>query len=308
MDDSHHRIDFGVMDSGAFLGLSAELSQIDRAQVIVVPIPFEATVSYEGGTADGPDAILKASCQVEFYDREFDCEPANDYGIHTVPALSLDEDPLLEIENRVAELSATGKLIVGLGGEHTLSGGFGRGLVRGLGKKLTVVQIDAHSDLRDQYEDTPLSHACVARRLLESAEIVQILQLGIRSVCTEEVQFARANPDRVRVWYSEEVHANQWREELIRRLSGEYVYLTIDVDGLDPAIIAATGTPEPDGLGWSETLDILRTVAQHSTIVGIDCVELAPREGFHSADFATAKLLYKAINYAMLYSRNKHGQ
>jgi agmatinase len=126
-----------------------------------------------------------------------------------------------------------------------------------------------------------------------------VLQLGIRSVCSEEVEFTRANPDRVRVWYAEAVHANGWRDELVARLQGKRVYLTIDVDGLDPAIVPATGTPEPDGLTWRETLDILRTVAQTAQIVGIDCVELAPSPGQHAADFAVAKLLYKTICYAM---------
>jgi agmatinase len=164
---------------------------------------------------------------------------------------------------------------------------------------LTVVQIDAHSDLREEYENTPYSHACVTRRLLEEDGIEQVLQLGIRSVCSEEVAFARAEPERVRVWYAEQVHDSQWREELIARLVGKRVYLTIDVDGLDPAIVPATGTPEPDGLTWVETLDILRTVAQTAQIVGIDCVELAPYPGHHAADFAVAKLLYKVITYAM---------
>ena len=163
----------------------------------------------------------------------------------------------------------------------------------------TVVQIDAHSDLRDEYEDSPYSHACIARRLLDDPAIEQVLQLGIRSVCTEEVTFARANPERVRVWYSENVHAGYWQEELRERLAGRQVYLTIDVDGLDPAIVPATGTPEPDGLTWRETLDILRIVAQEATIVGLDCVELAPIAGHHASDFAVAKLVYKAITYAV---------
>jgi len=194
-------------------------------------------------------------------------------------------------------------LVVGLGGEHTISVGFGRGLLQAVGGPLSVVQIDAHSDLRDSYEDSPYSHACIARRLLEESGIEQVLQLGIRSVSTEEVDFTRSQPERVRVWYSEAVHAGAWRKELVTRLKGKRVYLTIDVDGLDPAIVSATGTPEPDGLTWTETLDILRTVAQTAQIVGIDCVELAPVSGQHAADFAVAKLLYKTICYAMVLNR-----
>ncbi|CAN5438768.1 agmatinase [soil metagenome] len=291
-----------------FLGLPESASTLEQASILVLPIPFEATVSYGHGTANGPAAIIEASKQVELYDREFDRELAFDYGIHTLPALQLPDDPEAAINliaDAVNKAARTGKLVIGLGGEHTMSVGFGRGLLQALGGPLSVVQIDAHSDLRHEYEETPYSHACIARRLLEEPAIEQVLQLGIRSVCMEEVAFTRANPERVRVWYAEEVHDSQWRDELVNRLQGKRVYLTIDVDGLDPAIIPATGTPEPDGLTWRETLDILRTVAQTAQIVGIDCVELAPAPSQHMADFAVAKLLYKAICYTMEFSR-KH--
>jgi agmatinase len=273
--------------------------------VLVLPIPFEATVSYGGGTQHGPDAIIEASQQVELYDREFDREPGVEYGVHTLPALHLSDDPeeaVAQIADAAAAAAASGKLVVGLGGEHTISAGFGRGLLQALGGPITVVQIDAHSDLRDTYEGTPYSHACIARRLLELDGIEQVLQLGIRSVCTEEVQFVRQHPQRARVWYAEQVHDGSWHEEFAARVRGHRVYLTIDVDGLDPAIVPATGTPEPDGLTWAETLHILRTLAANATIVGIDCVELAPQESLHAADFAVAKLIYKTISYARGYT------
>jgi agmatinase len=288
-----------------FLGLPEEYSSFERAAVLVLPIPFEATVSYGGGTQAGPAAIIEASQQVELYDREFDREPGLEYGVHTLPALDLADDPAAAVEEITAAVAAaagSGKLLVGLGGEHTISAGFGCGLLQALGGPLTVVQIDAHSDLRDSYEGTPYSHACVARRLLEMDGVEQVLQLGIRSVCTEEVQFVRQNPQRARAWYAEQVHEGLWLAEFVQRVRGRRVYLTIDVDGLDPAIVPATGTPEPDGLTWTETLFILRTLAANATVVGIDCVELAPREGQHAADFAVAKLLYKAISYARGYT------
>ena len=289
-----------------FLGLAPEHTDPERAGVLVLPIPFEATVSYGGGTANGPEAIIVASQQVELYDREFDAEVALTYGVHTLPALDMPEDSLAAV-NMIAAATAkaatTGKLVVGLGGEHTVSVGFGRGLQQALGGPLTLVQIDAHADLRDEYEGSPYSHACIARRLVEEGTVEQVLQLGIRSVCTEEVEFARQNPERVRIWYAEEVHAGDWRAELVQRLAGKRVFLTIDVDGLDPAIVPATGTPEPDGLSWVETLDIVRLVCQSSRIIGIDCVELAPYPGQHAADFAVAKLLYKTISYAMRFGR-----
>lgn len=285
-----------------FLGLPSPHSDRARAQVLVLLIPLEATVSYGGGTGHGPAAIVAASQQVELYDREFDREPALDYGVHTLPALALPDDLPAAVDTITAAVhaaAATGKLVVGLGGEHTISVGFGRGILAALGGPLTVVQIDAHADLRDEYEDSPYSHACVARRLLEAPGIEQVLQLGIRSVCSEEVAFARAHPGRVRIWYAEEVHAGNWQAELNARLAGRRVYLTIDVDGLDPAIVPATGTPEPDGLTWPETLAIIRTVAHAAQIVALDCVELAPAAGLHAADFAVAKLLYKTITYAL---------
>lgn len=292
---------------GNFLGLSDEHASFADAQVLVLPIPFEATVSYGGGTAQGPAAIIAASQQVELYDREWDREPAAGYGVHTLPALDLPDDPASAVEviaAAVAQAASSGKLVVGLGGEHTISAGVGRGLLQALGGPVTVVQIDAHSDLRDSYEGSPWSHACVARRLLEEPDVEQLLQFGIRSVCAEEVAVARSEPVRVRVWYSEEVRANSWRRELCDRVRGRRVYLTIDVDGLDPAIIPATGTPEPDGLTWGETLDIVRTISRCAQIIGLDCVELAPAPGQHAADFATAKLLYKVISYAVESARN----
>ena len=286
-----------------FLGLPEPFDGFDRAGVLILPMPFEATVSYGHGTASGPAAILAASQQVELYDREFDGEPALAYGVHTLSPLRLPTDPaqaVAAIAAAVATASATGKLVVGLGGEHTVSLGFGRGLLHGLGAPITVVQIDAHSDLRDRYDGTPYSHACVARRLLEEPGIEQILQVGVRSVDAEEVAFTRQHPQQVRTWYVEDIQAGHWREEFAARIQDRRVFITIDVDGLDPAIIPSTGTPEPDGLSWGQTLDVLRTVSGHATVMGIDCVELAPVAGHHVADFAAAKLLYKAITYACL--------
>ncbi len=286
-----------------FLGLDEPHSTFARAGALVLPLPLEATVSYGGGTAGGPAAIIAASQQVELYDREHDREPALDYGVHTLDPVALDgADPAAavdEIAATVARAASSGKLVVALGGEHTVSAGVSRGLLDALGGPVSVVQIDAHSDLRDTYEDSRFSHACVARRMLDDERIEQVLQLGVRSVDLEEVAFARAHPGRVGVWYAEDVHARRWLADFAERVDGRRVHLTIDVDGLDPAVVPATGTPEPDGLTWVETLDIIRTTARSATIIGIDCVELAPRPGLHAADFAVAKLVYKAMTYAL---------
>ena len=298
------REDQPIMPGGDFLGLGAEHSGFERARVVVLPVPLEATVSWGGGTAGGPAAIVAASQQVELYDREHGTEPALDYGVHTLDALQLaqlaPEAAVERIAAAVAGVARSGKLVVALGGEHTISAGVSRGLLDALGGPLTVVQIDAHSDLRDSYEDSPYSHACVARRMLDDARVEQVLQLGVRSVDVEEVAFARAQPERVHVWYAEAIHEDRWREEFERRVAGRRVHLTIDVDGLDPGIVPATGTPEPGGLSWAQTLDIIRTTARAATaIVGIDCVELAPQPGLHAADFAVAKLVYKTMTYAL---------
>lgn len=285
-----------------FLALEGPAATFEAARVLILPIPLEATVSWGAGTTEGPRAIIAASQQIELYDREHDRECALAYGIHTLPALDPSDDPAVavaEIAAAVAESAATGRLVVALGGEHTISAGVNHGLLEALGGPLTVVQLDAHSDLRASYEGTPFSHACVARRILEDPRVEQVLQLGVRSVDAEEVAFARASDGRVRTWYAEAIHDGGWREEFVARVRGRRVHLTIDVDGLDPAIVPATGTPEPDGLSWSEALEIVATTGAEGSIIGIDCVELAPQPGLRHADFAVAKLLYKTITYAL---------
>jgi agmatinase len=290
------------VSAAGFLGLEEPHCSRDGARVHVLPLPLEATVTYGGGTAGGPAAIIAASAQVELYDREHDAEPALRYGVHTLDAPELGDDPeaaVGAIAAAVARVAAGGRLVVALGGEHTISAGVSRGLLDAVGGPLSVVQIDAHCDLRDAYDGTRFSHACVARRMLDDPRVEQVLQLGVRSVDAEEVAFARRSRERVRIWYAEQIHAGGWQAELRARLAGRRVHLTIDVDGLDPAVVPATGTPEPDGLSWAQALEIVRTTAQSATIVGVDCTELAPRAGMHAADFAVAKLLYKTITYAI---------
>jgi agmatinase len=283
-----------------FLGLPPEDSAYEAAGALVLPIPYEGTVSYGRGTAGGPAAILRASTQVELYDREFGGEPVFDYGVYTLPYLAPNlsgpEATVNAIEAAVAEYAATGKLVVGLGGEHTVSVGFGRGLHQALGD-FTIVQIDAHADLRADYEGTPFSHACIARRL---NVIAPIIQFGIRSISQEEADYIEANRDRVTVHFADDIHAgSDHLTQLAQAVQGKNVYLTLDVDGLDPSLIPATGTPEPDGLTWRQTLDIVRTVTQNARVIGFDVVELAPSPTSHSSDFITAKLVYKILNLVM---------
>jgi len=299
----------GEVDSG-FLGLPEEARRPAASRVHVLPVPLERTVSYGAGTAAGPAAIIEASRQVELFDRALGGEPALAYGIHTLPPIPVErgtvEEILARVQAAVAGIAAAGKLPVVLGGEHTVTIGPVRALAaaRGgaRGTPLAVVQVDAHADLRGEYQGSPYSHACVMRRLVEETGC-ELTQVGIRSLCAEEDAFIKGQPGRVRTFFAEEIHADPaggWLGELAARLAGRSVYLTIDVDGLDPSVVPATGTPEPGGLSWQQATALLETVAAAAgRIVGIDCVELAPSPGLHAADFAVAKLLYRAISLAV---------
>ena len=284
-----------------FLGLAEDPGLAGPARCRILPIPYEATVSYESGTSDGPRAILRASTQVEFYDREFGCDPCAHYGIETLDAIpSAGDGPRTFVDRLAQEVAARfdpDRLFVGLGGEHTVTAGLVRGTARALERPLTLVQIDAHADLRNEYESNPWSHACVTRRLLEEG-IDRVVQLGVRSLCSEEAILIDEDP-RIHVHWAEDIStdsAGGSLEDLRAQVEGREVYLTIDVDGLDPSVIPATGTPEPNGLSWQQVVDIVRVTTRHASVVGMDIVELAPRAGLHHADFAAAKLTYHAMN------------
>jgi agmatinase len=269
---------------------------------------MEATVSYGGGTARGPRAILEASFQLELYDREFDCEPGVLYGVHTLDQMVLDADPAQAMEaitRRVEEVYSPHALLGVLGGEHSLTYGVVAGLLARIEGPLTVVQIDAHADLRDTYEGSPYSHACVCRRLLELDRVEKLLQIGIRSVCTEEAEVIRSEP-RLRTWFTEEVFEGDFEDQLRRQVRGKNLYLTVDVDGFDPSLIPATGTPEPDGLSFRQGERIFKILAQEARLVAFDCVELAPIAGHHSSDFVVAKLVYRLMNTFLKDVINKH--
>ncbi|MDR3212154.1 MAG: arginase family protein, partial [Planctomycetota bacterium] len=228
---------------GAFLGLDSPYSDLARARVVVVPLPYEATVSYAGGTAAGPEAILAASRQVELYDRDFADEPALAYGVHTLPPLSFPPGlPPATVQERVTQAAAAvakEHFPLALGGEHSLSPGVFAGLCQARpGVMFDIVHLDAHADLRDSYDATPYSHACAARRLLENPACRFLWQLGIRSLASEEAAYIRERPDRIRTWFIEELRSGTtWREELHRGIQGRPVFLTFDVDCLDPAVV-----------------------------------------------------------------------
>ncbi len=290
-----------------FLGLPEEISSPQHARGWLLPIPYESTTSYGAGTREGPSAILSASRQVELYDHEFQGEPALAYGIHTTPALNLvhrsPEAMVANVAEAVAELltgSPRPEVLGILGGEHTLSAGVARGLAKIMDPaSLVAVQIDAHADLREEYEGSPFSHACAARRILD---VCPVFQIGIRNLSLGEAEFLKKNR-RVRTVFSEESSEPRGRflEDLARFVKGKTVFFTIDLDGLDPAIMPAVGTPEPGGISWQRLLEVARVVCRQSRKVAVfDIVELAPLPGFRAPDFLSAKLVYKLFSYILL--------
>jgi agmatinase len=292
-----------------FLGLDDAHSTYEHSGALILPIPYEGTVSYGQGTREGPRAIIHASQQVELYDRELDDEPALTYGIHTLPFLAPvvggPADMVAAIaacaeEHLQHSTAARSRLLVGLGGEHTVSAGIAQA-VHAVYGDFVLVQIDAHSDLRESYEGSSYSHASVSKRIFDLG--ATIAQFGIRSICREEIDLIRGERDRLRVCFAEDVHVGGHLAPLAELVRGRNVFLTIDLDGLDPALVAATGTPEPGGLTWAQTIDIVRTVAEAGNVVAADCVELAPIPGQHASDFLAAKLVYKVIS--LILSRRR---
>ena len=280
-----------------FGGLPDEHSQYATSRAVIFPVPLERTTSYEHGTRNGPAAILAASRNMELYDEELELEPYKEIGIHTLPAIDTADGTLDEVITEIftAQLGLLedDKFTVALGGEHSLT----PPLVSATAKKfknLSVLQIDAHADLRDEYQGNPASHACAMRRVVEVCPAVQV---GIRSLSVEEAQ---AIPHlRTSMYWAKDIARaplKSWIAKVLADLSPN-VYITIDLDGFDPAFVPATGTPEPGGLDWMQVTSLIRAVADHKKIVGMDVVELLPQPGDHASDFLAAKLVYKCLGY-----------
>lgn len=268
----------------------------ERAAVAILPVPYEASVSYGGGTASGPEAILKASAQVELYDEWLEVEPWR-AGVWTEAALELprgDSGAVMDaIAGRFGALMDAGRWVVMLGGEHSLTpGGVRAAAERHPG--LRVLQLDAHADLRLSYQGDPNSHACAAARCLELAPVNAV---GIRSYSTEEASRIRAGIPGYQVVHAREMTGdeNSWIDRALEGLAGAPVYLTIDLDYFDPGILPATGTPEPGGGQWWPTLNLLRDLFLRADVVAADVVELAPVPGLHHADFLAARLVSRLI-------------
>ncbi len=286
----------------SFLAMPREEAPFATSPVVILPVPYESTVSYMGGTRFGPRGLLHASRFLELYDHELDFEP-HEVGVHTLPELVLpDSGPefaLAELQRAIDGLIEAGKFVVMLGGEHSVSGPAVLAHASRHPKgALSVLQLDAHSDLRAEYEGTPFSHACVMYRVHEH---VQLVPVGIRSLTSDERQLIRAK--NIPVVYGHELRQEDWVDRAIDPL-GEDVYITIDVDYFDPALMPSTGTPEPGGGEWYDTLHLLERVFRERNVVGCDVVELAPIPGIVAPDFLAAKLVYKLIAFFAKHGGN----
>jgi len=284
--------DFG--DPSIFGGATADPPEYDSARVVVLPVPFDRTTSYVPGTRNGPREIIQASSHMELWDEELQMD-VHDVGIYTLPEMELPfgemAGVMAEIERVAAEVLDGGKFLVTLGGEHSITPPLVAAAAR-RHRGLHVLQLDAHADLRDSYMGTPHNHACAMRRCLDHAPVTQV---GIRSLSTEE---ARAIPSlKTTVFFDHDMRRDaRWVDRVVASL-GDPVYVTIDVDGFDPAIMPSTGTPEPGGLSWYEALDLLRAVFAQRTVVACDVVELCPIPSLVAPNFLCAKLVYKMLGY-----------
>ena len=283
----------------SFLGLDEQAASFADASAVILPVPYESTTSYGGGAKAGPSAIIEASRYIELYDQEFDAETALEIGIHTLPAVELTRAgareamvELREVHDRILD-AAEGRFVLMLGGEHSVSSPAIRAHAARHDDRITVLQFDAHADLRAEYEGSPHSHASAMARVLDVADVVGV---GLRAVSQEEIEVARAHDGVTMIWADEMWEDDRWTDRALERL-GPKVYLTFDVDYFDPSLVPSTGTPEPGGGDWYRTLRFLKRVFAEREVVGCDVVELAPTPGLHAPDFLVAKLVYKLLSY-----------
>jgi agmatinase len=267
-----------------------------QAGAVIMPVPYEQSTSYGKGTANGPAAILEAGPFLEYYDDEFDCEPWR-FGVHVVPPADSPADPD-EFQDRLTQKTAglleNKKFVIALGGEHAVSFGLYRAFHDHF-QDLSVLQLDAHSDLRKSYQENKWSHASVMRRIYELNR--NIVMAGIRSQCREERDFIVENS--IPVFYAHQIRNTGLGRQIIDRLKRN-VYLTIDVDFFDPSVMPSTGTPEPGGFLWDETISFLAALFRSRNVVGVDLVELSPVPGVSHPNFMAAKLVYKLIGLKYL--------
>ena len=288
-----------LSNKNGFLGIDNKFNF--KEKVIVVPFGLEKTVSYGGGTRNGPKEIIKASHQVELYDEELNCEPFKKIGIKTLKPFKIEKNvkKALSVMSKINQEILEKKLFpMTLGGEHSITLGCIAPFTKKF-KNICLLHFDAHADLRDSYNGEKFSHASAIRRCLDYPN-VSVISFGIRNISKEEIPFLKRNSKRIKIFWAKD--KSKWDLNKFKRLiKNKNVYITFDVDGLDSGIMPATGTPEPGGLFWDETLNILRIAAKNSNIVGADLNELSPIKGFNSYNFLAAKLVYKILSYKFLY-------
>jgi len=277
-----------------FAEIEDNISSYENSKAVILPVPYEKTTTYIKGTARGPGAIINASRNMEIYDEELG-KNISDVGICTLEDLKSEEKPEIMfniINEKIKKLLDDDKFPVIIGGEHSIT----PGIVKAMTKKnndLSILQLDAHSDLREEYDGTRFNHACVMRRSFEFTK--NIVPVGIRSLCDEEADFIKKN--NLKIFWAKDIHDNgEWIDESVLKLSND-VYITLDLDVLDPSIMPSTGTPEPGGLRYYQLLKLLKKVFIEKNVVGFDVVELCPKENNVSPDFTAAKIIYKMIGY-----------
>jgi len=284
-----------------FLGIDNKFNF--KEKVVVVPFGLEKTVSYGSGTRNGPKEIIKASHQVELYDEELNCEPYKKIGIKTLKPFKIQKSikkALKKISNVNEEILGKKLFPMTFGGEHSITPGCIAPFAKKY-KKLCLLHFDAHADLRESYNGEKFSHASAIKRCLDHKN-VSLISFGIRNISKNEIPYLKKNSSRINIFWAKD--KLKWNLNKFRQLiKNKTVYLTFDVDGLDASIMPATGTPEPGGLFWEETLNIIKIAAKNSNIVGADINELSPIKRFNSYNFLVAKLAYKIISYSFEFSK-----
>jgi len=287
-----------LSNKNGFLGVDNKFNF--KEKVVIIPFGLEKTVSYGGGTRNGPKEIIKASHQVELYDEELNCEPYKQIGIKTLKPFKIDKN----IDKALNKMSIINKEILDkelfpmtFGGEHSITPGCLKPFVI-KHKKICLLHFDAHADLRDSYNGEKFSHASAIRRCLDYPN-VSVISFGVRNISESEILYLNKNSSRIKIFWAKD--KSKWDLKKFKKMiKNKTVYLTFDVDGLDSSIMPATGTPEPGGLLWDETLKIIRIASKNSNIIGADINELAPIKNFNSYNFLVAKLAYKILSYKFL--------
>ena len=284
-----------LSNKNGFLGIDNKFDIKQKS--VVIPFGLEKTVSYGGGTKNGPKEIIKASHQVELYDEELNCEPFKVIGVKTIKPFKINKNinkALKQISHLNQKSIEKNLFPLTLGGEHSITAGCIEPFVKSY-KNVTILQFDAHADLRNSYNNQKYSHASAMRRCLDFKN-VNLISIGIRNISKEEIPFLKKNDSRIKIFWAKD--KKKWNLKYFKRLiKNKNVYLTFDVDGLDSSIMPATGTPEPGGLFWYETLSLIKTTFKNANVIGADINELAPIKGFNSYNFLVAKLAYKILTY-----------